>query len=186
MWSEDHQICWRGTDGTEAWGGACSIAGGRAQTRQWSQTRPAIGVFVATYLLLQEEPVWAGWGETSQSHFRTYLMNCNSYWFYGFYSWGFLDVLRRCCRECSHGARSAPEPDGYLEGENCAVWVTRWTKPPFFFFFFFWKHHFYLKMNAESLSVWEKVTDKYLLPEFSSENFNFGRLVSATVSLVKS
>ena len=55
-----------------------------------------------------------------------------------------------------------------------------------FFFFFFWKHHFYLKMNAESLSVWEKVTDKYLLPEFSSENFNFGRLVSATVSLVKS
>ena len=60
-------------------------------------------------------------------------------------------------------------------------------------FFFFWKHHFYLKMtdfflkmNAESLSVWEKVTDKYLLPEFSSENFNFGRLVSATVSLVKS
>lgn len=59
--------------------------------------------------------------------------------------------------------------------------------------FFFWKHHFYLKMtdiflkmNAESLSVWEKVTDNYLLPEFSSEKFNFGRLVSATVSLVKS
>lgn len=44
----------------------------------------------------------------------------------------------------------------------------------------------FLKMNAESLSVWEKVTDNYLLPEFSSEKFNFGRLVSATVSLVKS
>lgn len=61
VWGSSNLLTWYWR--YRSMGGACSIAGGWAQTRQWSQTRPAVGVFVATYLLLQEERVWAGGGK---------------------------------------------------------------------------------------------------------------------------
>lgn len=184
MGSKDPQVCrhlcWWCKTGSDV------PAEGWAQTRQWPQTRLVTADFTATF---------SQWKKENPFHLRMCSMQLWKLLIILFLPWVhiFLISCADDVRRTHEALCSIPKRDGCLkENQFCHYLFGLAT--------FFVEHHFYLKKttwkktnygyldlgicrhflkieNSELVTL-RKNNWLYLLPEFSGDNCNFGRLVS--------